>query len=390
LEISKKSGKLADKKIALCLTGSVACIEAPKLARELRRHGAEVTCYMTKAAVKYGVSPHVMEWATGRRVVLKLTGRAEHLEDYDLVIVYPATLNTISKIALGVADNAVTTLCAATDPTKLLLVPAMNLKLYDNPFFKENLEKLKGYGATILEPRFEEGAAKVATIEEVVDHAIRLLYAGRLKGRGVLILAGPTRYDLDPVRYISNKSSGKLGLYLAKEAFHRGCNVTVIYGPGSVSFPRYIRTINVYTVEDMLSETLKQLEGEMYEVAIFSAAVLDFKPASYVSEKVRSGSTWSIELVPTPKIIEEVSRKFPNVSIIGFKLEYNVPKDQLIERGREELRRVKALLVVANDLSEIRGERHKAYIVGEDGVIEFDGTKRELAEEIFDLLEKSL
>ena len=391
MEVSGKTSKLTGKKIALCLTGSVACIEAPKLARELRRHGAEVTCYMTQAAVDYGVSPYVMEWATGRPVVLKLTGMTEHLESYDLVVVHPATLNTIGKIAQGIADNAVTSLCASTDPTRLLVAPAMNLKLYDNKFFIENVEKLKRLGVTFVEPRISEGAAKVATVDVTVDYVIRCLSLSKLRGRGVLILAGPTRYDLDPVRYISNKSTGRLGYWLAKEAFHRGCNVKVIYGPGSVTFPSHIQVVNVYTVEDMLRETLRELEKGIYEIAIFSAAVLDFKPAKYSSEKIRSGSSWQVEFKPTVKIIEEVSNRYPNLTIVGFKLEYKVSRDDLIKRAQEELTRIKASLVVANDLSEIIGERHKAYLINRSGgVRDFDGTKSELAREIFGLLEEEI
>lgn len=330
IELLRKSQKLDGMKVALCLTGSVACIEAPKLARELRRHGAEVVCYMTKAAVDYGVSPHVMEWATGKSVVMKLTGMVEHLTPYDLVIVYPATLNTIVKIANGIADNAVTTLCAAVDPTKLMIAPAMNLKLYNNRALKEAMEKLKRLGVTFLEPRISEGTAKIASVETALDHVIRLLSASGLRDRGVLILAGPTRYDLDPVRYLSNKATGRLGYWLAKGAFHKGCRVKVIYGPGSVSFPIYIPVVNVYTVEDMLRETLRELNTGKYEIIIFSAAILDFKPSIYKEEEVKSGSRWIIELKPTPKVIEEVSRRYPNLAVVAFKLEYRVPKDTRI------------------------------------------------------------
>lgn len=389
MEVSRRSDKLIGKRIALCLTGSVACIEAPKLARELRRHGADVTCYMTKAAVDYGVSPYLMEWATGKHVILKLTGMTEHLENYDLAIVYPATLNIIGKIAHGIADNPVTTLCASIDPIKLLIVPAMNLKLYNNEFLRENIEKLKKLGVTFVMPRISEGAAKIATVDEVIDHAIRCLSTSKLRERRVLILTGPTRYDLDPVRYISSRSTGKLGYYLAKEAFHRGCRVGVVYGQGLVNFPTYIRTINVYTTEDMLTETLKEIERENYEIAIFSAAILDFKPSLYLDEKVKSGSIWSIELRPTVKVIEEVSKKYLNLIIVGFKLEYKVPREYLIMKAKEELMKVGASLVVANDLSEVSGERHRAYIVNREGeVVEFDGTKEELARKIFDLLEE--
>lgn len=193
------------------------------------------------------------------------------------------------------------------------------------------------------------------------------------------------------MRYISNKSTGRLGYWLAKEAFHRGCKVKVIYGPGTVTFPSHIPVINVYTVEDMLSETLKELEKGIYEIAIFSAAVLDFKPAKYSCEKVRSGSAWRVEFKPTTKVIEEVSNRYPNLMIVGFKLEYKVSRDDLIKKAREELTKIRASLVVANDLSEIRGEYHKAYLINSRGdVRDFEGTKKELASEIFDLLEEEI
>jgi len=387
----KPVGKLAGRRMALCLTGSVAAIEAPKLARELRRHGADVTCYMTEAAVDYGVSPHVMEWATGKPVVLKLTGKAEHLEDYDLVLVYPATLNTISKLARGLADNAVTALCASTDPSRLLVAPAMNLKLYRNAFFVKNMEALRKVGVTFLEPRFEEGVAKVASVEAAVDHAVRCLSTSKLKGRGVLILTGPTRYDLDPVRYISNKSTGKLGYWLSKEAFQRGCAVKVIYGPGSVVFPAYIPVVNVYTVEDMLKEALNELEKGIYETAIFSAAILDFKPARCWERKIRSEEAIHVKFEPTVKVIDEVSRRHPSLTIVGFKLEYRVSREELVGKAYEELMRVNASLVVANDLSEVKGESHRACLVGKGGVVkDFEGSKAELAKEIFDILEEKL
>ncbi len=388
-EILRKSDKLADRKVALCLTGSVAAIEAPKLARELRRHGAQVDCYMTDYAVKYGVSPEVMEWATENEVMRELTGRVEHLYDYDLVMVYPATLNTIGKIAQGIADNAVTTLCAATGMDRLILVPAMNMRLYDSSVLQENLSKLKRLGVTVISPRFSEGIAKIPKVEKVVDHAIRRLSRSRLRDKKALILTGPTRYDLDPIRFISNKSSGKLGYWLAKEGFHRGCQVKVIYGPGEVQFPDYIPVINVYSTEDMLEESLKELGKNAYDVAIFSAAVLDFKPKKRSDFKVKSGQEWSLELVPTPKVIEQVIGKHPNLFVVAFKLEYNIPEKKMIEGAYERLKELNAGLMVANDLTAIRGERHKAYLINKEKEVKLvDGTKAVLAEEIFNAIEK--
>ncbi|MEM2935614.1 MAG: bifunctional phosphopantothenoylcysteine decarboxylase/phosphopantothenate--cysteine ligase CoaBC [Candidatus Bathyarchaeia archaeon] len=387
-EISRKSEKLAERKVALCLTGSVAAIETPKLARELRRHGAQVDCYMTDYAVKYGVSPEVMEWATGKEVVRELTGRVEHLYDYDLVLVYPATLNTIGKIAQGIADNAVTTLCAATEMDRLILMPAMNMRLYDSPVLQENIAKLRRMGVTVVSPRFSEGIAKIPKVEEVVDQAIRKLSRSRLRDRKILILAGPTRYDLDPIRFISNKASGRLGYWLAKEGFQRGCQVKVIYGPGEVQFPDYIPVINVYSTEDMLEESLRELGKDAYDVAIFSAAVLDFKPKERADFKVKSGEEWSLELVPTPKVIERVIGEHPDLFVVAFKLEYNLPEKELIEGAYERLKELKADLMVANDLTAIRGERHKAYIINKEKEVKLvDGTKAILAEEIFNAIE---
>ena len=310
---------------------------------------------------------------------------------YDLVIVYPATMNTICKIAQGIADNVVTVLCSSTDPTKLLIAPAMNLKLYLNKALEESMERLRRLGATILEPRIDEGAAKVPSVEATVDHSARCLSISALKDRGVLILAGPTRYDLDPVRYISNKATGRIGYWLAKEAFRKGCKVKVICGPGSVSFPTYIPVKYVYTADDMLREALKELENSGYEVVVFSAAILDFKPAVFSKEKVKSGSPWRIEFKPTPKVIEEVSRKHPNLTIVAFKLEYRMPKEKLMEKAYELLKKVNAALVVANDLSEIRGKSHKAYIINRNKEVKcFDGSKGELAQEILNLIEEEL
>lgn len=390
-EVLRKSSKLLGKRIALCLTGSVATIEAPKLARELRRHGAEVECYMTHYAVKYGVSCEVMKWATGKEVVMELGGKAEHLKDFDLVVVYPATFNTVGKIAGGIADNAVTTLCAATSLARLVIAPAMNLRLYNSHILQENLAKLMKQGATIVQPRFSEGAAKIAPKEAVVDHLIRKVSRSRLKDRRVLILTGPTRYNLDPVRYISNRSSGRLGYCLAREAFHRGSIIKVIYGPGRAVFPSHIPVTRVYSAEDMLEECLKELDRQIYDVAIFSAAILDFKPKVEVSSKVKSGEEWTIELVPTPKVIEEVARKHPELFTVAFKLEYKVPEGRLTKDAYHRLKELNAGLMVANDLAEITEKRHKAYIIDRNGNIEkVDGTKETLAEEIFNALEKNL
>jgi len=390
-ELAVKSTRLAGRRIALCLTGSVACILAPRLARELRRLGAEVTCFMTRGAVEYGVSPRVMEWATGRSVVTGLTGMAEHIEDYDLVVVYPATLNTVCKAARGIADNAVTTLLAATPPNRLVLAPTMNLKLFGNPVFRECLDRLRSMGAMVVEPEFGEGAAKAPRIDVVVDHCLRALSTSKLRGRGVLLLAGPTRYSIDAVRFISNRSTGRLGYWLAREAFRRGCRVSVVYGPGVVKFPPHIPVTSVETTEDMLREALSRLESDRFDIAIFAAAILDFKPEAYVDEKIRSGRELTIRLVPTPKVVEAVRRSRPDLFLVTFKLEYRVGREELVARAEEEMKRYRADIVVANDIARVTEETHEAVILTRDGSVrEFRGSKTALAAEIFDAIEALL
>jgi len=176
---NKKRGvkvNLNGKRIALCLTGSVAIIEAPNLARELRKkYMADVQCFMTENAVKHGITPEIMKLMTKKPVITELTGFTEHMMDFDLVVVYPATFNTINKIANGIADNAVTSLCGATAPNKLFIVPTMNLKFYNNPILKENLTKLKKIGVIILEPEIKEGVVKPTPIEEIIAQAIQII-----------------------------------------------------------------------------------------------------------------------------------------------------------------------------------------------------------------------
>lgn len=387
-ELWQKSTKLQGKKIALCVTGSVASILAPKAARTLRRHGAEVKSYMSKASIENGVPLNVMEWATGNKPIIKLTGRCEHLEDFDSVVIYPATYNTISKIAQGTADNPVTTLTGAIKKDKIVIAPAMNLDLWTSPILQENIKTLQRKGATFVNPHYNEGIAKVAQPNQVVSYVIRKTQRNKLQGRNILLLTGPTRSDIDPVRYIGNKSTGKLGHQLALESFHRGCNTTVIYGPGEASMPPMINVVPVYTPEDMKEKTMDELRHNHYDIIIFSAAVLDYIPSQKNTEKLRSGQSISLPLTPTSKIIKDVQAQYPKLFTVGFKLGYQVKNQELIDKGYAKLQEYNADLVVANDLAEIHGDFHPAFIVDKDkNVKHFKGEKRELAETLFSAIE---
>ena len=206
MEVEAKSRRLLGRRIALGVTGSIAAIEAPKIARELLRHGAVVKCYMTPEARRI-IHPNAMEFATQEDVVTRLTGRLEHLEEFDLVLIAPATATTISKIVKGIADTPVTALALSTR-AKVVIAPAMHDSMYENPIFKENMERLKALGYRLVDPRFQESRAKLAGIDGIVDACIAELTERELEGKRVLVTAGPTIEYLDPVRILTIKSSG--------------------------------------------------------------------------------------------------------------------------------------------------------------------------------------
>ena len=389
LQVEKIGNHLDGKKITICITGGIAAIEAPKTARQLRRYGADVKVIMTPSAEKI-ITPLTMEWATGNPVVTEISGNAEHIELEDLVLIDPATLNTINKFAYGIADNCVTSKLASAlgRGTPILIAPAMHYSLYQNPILQDNLKKLQTYeNVKIIPPRLGEGKAKIAKLENIVAESVRELSESPLKGKEILITAGPTRGLIDSVRYIGNRSSGKLGVELAKEAYLRGMNVTLVYGPGVVTPPEYINTINVQTTDEMLEAVTKELSAKNYDVAMMSAAVLDYVPDKFINEKLKSDQGLEVKFKTTPKIIDQVKKISEHIFLVGFKLEYARTFDELLASAQKKMHASRSNLIVANDLSEIRGNHHPAYIVTpENGVISIK-TKQEIVSKLFDTVE---
>ena len=238
--------------IVLCVTGSIAAIESIKLARELARNGINVKCFMSDGACEI-IHPYTMEFATGQSVVTKLTGSIEHVKyaNADLILVAPATANVISKLAYKIADNPINTLLitAFGYKTPILMVPSMHNSMYKA--IKENIETLKGEGISFVKPKIEEKKAKFPNIDDIVLHSLRKLGNKELKGKKVLISAGATFEKIDEVRGITNRSSGKMGVEIAKEAFIRGADVTIIYGNMSVGIPKEFEVIDVESVNEM-------------------------------------------------------------------------------------------------------------------------------------------
>lgn len=361
--LKRKSDKLDGLKIALCVTGSIAAIEAPKLARELVRHGADVTAYMSADACKI-LHPNALEFATGKEVVLELTGKLEHLVDYDLLIVAPATATTMGKLAHGIADTPVTALLLSST-AKALLAPAMHASMYGNPFITENVKKLKETGYAVVEPIILEESAKMATIEDIVETAIAMLHKKDLSGLRVLVTAGATIEYLDPVRIITNKSSGKMGLALAKEAYYRGAEVTLLLGHASVVPPDYLRVIRVETGMEMLRAVEEEIPSA--DVFISAAAVSDFT-VKKEPKKIGSRREHALALIPVPKILGRV--KEAECIKVGFKALHNVSEDELIRAASESLREHNLDLMVANDVSKniFGSEETEVYLVDKKGV----------------------
>jgi len=343
---------LAERKIILGVTSSSAIYRAIDLSRELIRMGAEVKVFMTEKAMEF-VSPILFSWATGSDPVVELTGKAEHIrygKEYDAMIIAPCTINTLSKIAHGIGDNPVT-LTAITFlglRKKLIIVPAMNINLYKSPQYARAESILKEYGAIIIKPFIIEDKAKfppISDLARIIDAAIN---RGRdLEGINVLITAGPTREYIDPVRVITNPSSGLMGVLLALEFYGRGANVTLIHGPLTVKPPYVTRNIEVETTEDM-AKAVHDLSSKVdYDVMIFAGAPADYAPVRMFKEKIpsRKGEI-TLLLKPSPKVIKNIVRK-PRV-LVGFAAETVGSLDELVEKAREKLYDYNADLIVGN------------------------------------------
>ncbi len=364
-DIAESKGTiLRGKTICMCLTGSVAVISSPIVARELMRLGAEVICIMSKAATEL-VNPALMEWATGNKVITKLTGAVEHVYlagdrprtvgKADLILICPATANTISKIANGIDDTPVTTVASTAfgSSIPIVVVPAMHESMYKHPILEKNEHKLRNCGVEILGPRISEGKAKIARIDDIIDRVIDLLVTKKdLDGKKILITAGPTREAIDSVRFVSNKSSGRMGIELAKEASARGANVTLIAGECMAKLPNYLKVKRVISTDEFIEAVKDEISLNNYDFFISAAAVSDYKPIECIEGKISSDNVEELQLNMklTPKIINVARKKDYNLFIVAFKAETNVSKSELIDRAYNRLIKSEVDLIVANDI----------------------------------------
>lgn len=397
-----KGTKLKGKRIVLCITGSVAAVQCPEIARQLMRHGAEVFTVMSSMAQKI-IHPYLMEWATGNPVVTELTGKIEHValvgehaNKADLTLIAPATANTISKIASGIDDTPVTSVAsiALGSIIPIMVVPAMHESMYRHPILIENIKKLQALGVEFVEPRIEEGKAKIAETEEIVKRVFRKLAEKDMAGLRVLVTAGPTLEYIDPIRVITNKSSGKMGIAIAEEALRRGAEVTLVYGPGTVSPPQDARVVNVETTREMHRAVISELKSNEYNVFIAAAAAADFALEKSYDYKVPTCTTpeLALKLKPTPKIIDEAKKVSPDTFLVAFKAEYKLSNNELIESAYERLKVSNADLIVANDVGRegagFKADTNEVFIINKDKeAIHIPLTlKQEIARKLVDLV----
>lgn len=364
-EITGTEGsELAGRKIILCITGSVAAYRAIDMARLMMRHGSEVHSVMTESTSSQLLSAEMMKWATGNTVVTKLTGDLEHIQlaDYeksDLVLVYPCTANTIGKAANGIDDTPVTSVLSVALGSKIpiIIAPAMHEAMYHNPLIKQNVEKLKKH-ATFVEPNMAEGKAKVAEPVDVLSIVIKTLSKGPLSGRRVLITAGSTVEYIDPVRVVTNLSTGRMGIALAQESKKLGADVTLVYAQGAMepqnSFSRLLR---VRTGKDMLDAVTAELSSRKYDIAIMAAAVADFAPKKKSEKKIDSrAGKLDVELVKTTKIVDQIKKVSKGTILVAFKADHDVDKRALVDKAFQKLKESDADFVVANDVGKVAAE----------------------------------
>lgn len=355
--VSSHGIELSGKKIVLCVSGSVAAYKAIELARLLMRHGADVTCVASSAVTKL-IQPEYFKWATGNQVITKLTGELEHirLADYnqsDLVIVYPGTANTLGKLANGIDDTPISTVLTVGFGSKIpiLMCLAMHASMYSNSAVKKNIEFLKNK-IEFMSPKMIEGKAKAPEPEEILENVLKKFgFSSKLKDKKILMTAGPTIEYIDPVRVITNLSSGKTGVLLASELISAGARVTMIYGPGDEKPPKRARVINVKTNKEMHDITIKELKNRKWDIVIMAAAASDYTPENPSRTKIKSDKeSMTIRLKKTPIIINQVKKLQKTALLVGFKAETNLTKKVLIKSAQKKMQECNADIIVANDI----------------------------------------
>jgi phosphopantothenoylcysteine decarboxylase/phosphopantothenate--cysteine ligase len=377
------------KNIVIGITSSIACYKTIGIIKKLRKLNANVHVIMTNNATKL-VDIKEIEKASNNTVsiglfhpdvdykaYIKKNRPIKHIslaDTADLFLICPATANIIGKIAYGIADDLLSTSIMATN-APVLICPAMNVKMWKNPINQENVRKLKKLRYEFVDPEYGilacgyEGIGRLADINKIIDR-IKTTIERRndLKGKKILVTAGATSEEIDPVRIITNKSSGKMGVYIAEEAFLRGADVTLIRGANAVE-PQYnFKDIKIHNVKELFNKIKKNLKN--VNVMIHAAAVSDFAINNKPNNKIKSSENLHLELTPTTKIFENIKKIKKNILLVGFKAEYKVSEKVLLDRAYELLKSANADLVIANDVGKkgagFDTETNEVFVIGKN------------------------
>ena len=410
--------ELFGKRVVICVTASVACYKAIDLIRLMMRHGAEVFVVISKAVEKF-MNKEYFLWASGNPVISELSGNLEHVrvanfKTSDLIIVYPCTANTIGKFANGIDDTPVTSVLSIALGARvpIIIAPAMHDAMYHNLIIQQNIQYLEKIGIVFVNPVLEEDKAKAATVESVLLQSVDLVKnqisnSGKkdvlpndhldwifckcsidnsilfshhqmrsfMKNRKILISTGSTVEHLDPIRIISNTSSGKMGYFLLKKAIDLGLDITLVKGSTMIDLEYTklkdqfnFKLIEARTSQQMLDSVIGELSSKPYDIIVLAAAVSDFRPEFSSSDKITTDcDSFVIRLVPTGKIVNKVKYIQRKVFLVAFKAEYHVSDRILLERSYRKLLDSDADMVVANDVgtegASIGSESNKIMIL---------------------------
>lgn len=387
-----------NKCVVIGVTGGIAVYKALDVISALRKKGIKTKVIMTESATKF-VTPLTFQSISQNMVITDMFAEPkaweiQHIslaQEADIMLIAPATANLIGKVANGIADDMLTTTIMATK-AKVIFSPAMNTNMYENPIVKENIEKLKKNGYEFIEPDSgrlacgDIGKGKLPKPEVIVDEVLKNLYPKKdLLGKKVLVTAGPTKAPIDPVRYITNRSTGKMGFAIAKEARDRGAEVTLVSGADFLECSKGIKLIKVQTNSEMREAVLENYSNS--DIVIKSAAVADYKPKNYSKEKIKkTGDDLIIDLERDSDILLELGTLKKNQILVGFAAESN----SLLENANKKLKNKNLDFIVANDITSketgFGSDNNKVFIISKNGKIDELETmsKRDVARSIFD------
>jgi phosphopantothenoylcysteine decarboxylase/phosphopantothenate--cysteine ligase len=350
---------LKEKHILLGVTGGIAAYKSAELTRLFVKSGAWVKVIMTKNAIEF-ITPLTLQTLSGNPVFMDMFSLVKdrdiaHIalaQEADIVVIAPATANIIGKMAAGLADDLLTTVLTATK-APILICPAMNTNMYDNPIIRENMRKLREHGCHVMSAGSgelackAEGWGRLPDVQDILEEVQSILTKKDLAGKRIIVTAGPTREPFDPVRFITNYSSGKMGYALAIAARRRGACVVLISGPSALPVPMGVEFVPVSSAVDMHDAVMRHFESA--DVVVKSAAVADFRPSSRAQEKIKKkGGPLLLALERNPDILAEIGKRKGGQVLVGFAME----SEDLLGNAKIKLKKKNLDLIVANDLKQ--------------------------------------